>query len=261
MKATRGTFGILLVVMLFTAGLVGAAEEQALRNADIIKLTKIAMGDEVIIAKIKTVREVNFDTSTDDLVKLKESGVSKPVIAAMLERSMSAGAVSGSPLAKGAVTPKVLLVVKEGTFDIKPIAGDFQTVFAFVTFKRFVQFSGVASLKRIKDHAPAILLNFERDPNKIWWLVKLKPWDDKGGSRILDLQSPGMFGGAMSSGPDESCNVQYSATEEKPGLWRITPNGELVPGEYGLFRLEGENSTGLASSGTISTLYDFGVDK
>jgi hypothetical protein len=98
-------------------------------------------------------------------------------------------------------------------------------------------------------------LNIDRDPQKIWWLVKLKPWDDKG--RILDLPSPGMFGGAMSSGPDDSCDVPFTAIEEKPGMWRITPKSELMPGEYGMFRWEGDTSLTQASS----RLYDFGVDK
>jgi hypothetical protein len=82
-----------------------------------------------------------------------------------------------------------------------------------------------------------------------------KPWDDKG--RILDLPSPGMFGGAMSSGPDDSCDVPFTAIEEKPGMWRITPKGELMPGEYGMFRWEGDTSLTQASS----RLHDFGIDK
>jgi hypothetical protein len=85
MKSTRRMLGIILVVLVLTVGWVGAAEEQPLRNADIVKLTKLAMGDEVIITKMKTAKEVKFDTSTDDLVKLKESGISGPVIAAMME--------------------------------------------------------------------------------------------------------------------------------------------------------------------------------
>jgi hypothetical protein len=254
MKSTRRMLGIILVVLVLTVGWVGAAEEQPLRNADIVKLTKLAMGDEVIITKIKTAKEVKFDTSTDDLVKLKESGISGPVIAAMMERSAS-GAVSGTSPATGSVALKVALAAKEGTFDIKPIAGDLQTVFAFIGLRRFIQFSGNTSSRRIKDHFPTLLLNIDRDPQKIWWLVKLKPWDDKG--RILDLPSPGMFGGAMSSGPDDSCDVPFTAIEEKPGMWRITPKSELMPGEYGMFRWEGDTSLTQASS----RLYDFGVDK
>lgn len=89
MKGARRILGIVLVVLTLSAGLVEASEEQPLSNSDVIKLTRLAMGDEVVISKIKTAKAVNFDTSTDDLVKLKESGVSGPVIAAMLDRSVS----------------------------------------------------------------------------------------------------------------------------------------------------------------------------
>ena len=71
MKGTRHLLGIILVALLLTAGLVGAAEEQPLNNGDIIKLTKLNMGDTVIITKIKTAKSVKFDTSTDDLIKLQ----------------------------------------------------------------------------------------------------------------------------------------------------------------------------------------------
>jgi hypothetical protein len=176
MKVTRRTLGIVLVVLALTAGLVGAAEEQSLNNADIIKLTKLDMGDEVIITKIKTAKVVKFDTSTDDLVKLKKSGVSGPVIAAMLDRSGS-GKFSGTATAKGSGTPNIALVAKEGTFDIKPIAGDFKILHApFVGQRRFIEYSGTSSTTRIKDHLPALLLYLDRDPHNMWWLVKLKPW-------------------------------------------------------------------------------------
>jgi hypothetical protein len=254
MTRTRIVLGISLVVLVLTAGLAGAAEEQFLYNADIIKLTKSAMGDEVIITKIKTAKAVKFNTSTDDLVKLKESGVSGPVIAAMLERSAS-GAVSGTAPASGQVAPRVALVAKEGTFDLKPMGGDFKSIRApFVGERRFVEYSKPASATRIKDRFPTLLLSIDRDPRKVWWMVKLNPWGDQ--VRILDLQSLGRWGGTISNAPDESCIIQYAAIEEKPGLWRITPTGELNPGEYGLFRW------GLGDiEATSMSLSDFGVDK
>jgi hypothetical protein len=58
-----------------------------LDNAEIVKLTKAEMGDEVIVAKIKSATSVQFATTTDDLLKLKQAGVSKAVIAAMLDKS------------------------------------------------------------------------------------------------------------------------------------------------------------------------------
>jgi ankyrin repeat protein len=238
------------------------AEEQPLNNADIIKLTKLAMGDEVIVSKIKTAKAVKFDTSTDDLVRLKKSGVSGPVIKTMLERSVS-GTVSGTATATISTAPKVAVVAKEGTLNTKPIVGEYKTVVNMMSgLNRYITFSGTSSAQRIKDHLPTLLLNLDRDPHNIWWLVKLKPWKDQDQPvRVLDLQSISVWGGSSSNAPDKSCNVQYDAIEEKPGLWRITPKGELDPGEYGLFWWTGSTISLSGSSAPEMSLFDFGIDK
>jgi hypothetical protein len=75
----------MLAGLVFGGAVLAADAEKALNNSEIVKLTKADLGDDVIIAKIKSAPSVEFATSTDDLVKLKQSGVSKPVIAAMLE--------------------------------------------------------------------------------------------------------------------------------------------------------------------------------
>src|SRR5882672_6729410 len=86
----RDLTGIVLLATMVAAGSLPAGDsEKPLDNADIIKLTKLDMGDAVIIAKIKSATAVQFATGTDDLVKLKEAGVSKAVIAALLDRSGS----------------------------------------------------------------------------------------------------------------------------------------------------------------------------
>src|SRR4051812_18645245 len=64
-----------------------ALAEKVLTNDDIVKLTKVGLGDEAITAKIHQAVEVNFSLDADDLTKLKSAGVSGKVIAAMLDRS------------------------------------------------------------------------------------------------------------------------------------------------------------------------------
>jgi hypothetical protein len=55
----------------------------ALRNEDIIKLAKVGIDDATIIAKIES-SKCQFDTSTDALIQLKQSGVSAAILKAML---------------------------------------------------------------------------------------------------------------------------------------------------------------------------------
>ena len=70
--------------------------------------------------------------------------------------------------------------------------------------------------------------------------------------RSIDIQSPGMFGGVMTSAPDSDFLIKVDVTEEKPGLWRFTPTKQLKPGEYGIYVGKGEKA---------ATLFDFGIDK
>jgi hypothetical protein len=54
-----------------------------LQNQDVIKMAKAGFDDEIILAKIGSSKS-EFDTSTDALIRLKESGVSATVMRAVL---------------------------------------------------------------------------------------------------------------------------------------------------------------------------------
>jgi precorrin-4 methylase len=53
--------------------------------SQIIKLSNLKMGDDAIIAKIKS-SENSYDLSTEQMIELKQKGVSSAVIAAMLDK-------------------------------------------------------------------------------------------------------------------------------------------------------------------------------
>lgn len=58
-------------------------EEEVLTNETIIKMVKADLGEAIIISKIKN-SKINFDLSTDGILKLKEAGVGEKVIEAMM---------------------------------------------------------------------------------------------------------------------------------------------------------------------------------
>ena len=60
-----------------------AAGDAALQNQDVIKLVKAGLDDALIIAKISS-SKCQFDTSTDALILLKQSGVSAAVLKAIM---------------------------------------------------------------------------------------------------------------------------------------------------------------------------------
>ena len=60
-----------------------AGGDTVLQNQDIIKLIKAGLDDTLIIAEFGS-SKCQFDTSTDALIQLKESGISAAVLKAML---------------------------------------------------------------------------------------------------------------------------------------------------------------------------------
>ena len=60
-----------------------AADEEALTNQDLVKLTQAGLGPSVIVAKIAS-SQTAFDTSVEALVALSENEVAQEVLAAML---------------------------------------------------------------------------------------------------------------------------------------------------------------------------------
>jgi hypothetical protein len=63
-----------------------AALGPKLTNSDIVKLKEAGLGDDVIIAKIKT-SGCDYNLGVEDLLTLKKANVSDGILAAMLEAS------------------------------------------------------------------------------------------------------------------------------------------------------------------------------
>src|SRR5437899_2324990 len=66
-----------------------------LTNDDVIKMVEGKLGDSVVVSKIKA-SPGKFDTSTDALIKLKQAGVSDPILQAMAEAGTTASAPATS---------------------------------------------------------------------------------------------------------------------------------------------------------------------
>lgn len=245
---------VALAATILTAGVWAADAAKPLDNAEIVKLTKADLGDSVIIAKINGAASVKFATETDDLVKLKEAGVSKAVIAAMLERSSAAPPKAPPAAAGGGAAASVSLVTTDGTVPLTMVDGEVRTIVApFVGMKRFVNIPEIAATVRTKDRKPSVTLATEKDPHKIYWVVKLDQDKDKEDmNRSMDVESPGMWGGVMSSAPDDDFMVKCDITQQQAGVWKFTPVKDLKPGEYGLYVGKGEQTAGI---------YAFGIDK
>lgn len=72
-------------------------QEHVITNQDVVDMVKAQFSTELIIKKIQTTDSVKFDTSVQDLKKLKASGVEERIIMAMLETARIKKGQSVSP--------------------------------------------------------------------------------------------------------------------------------------------------------------------
>jgi len=247
MKAATRLLIAMVLVLALPCALRALEQAQALTNADVVKLTKASLGNDLIIAKIQQAEKVDFKLETDDLIQLKKAGVEQAVISAMLKRS-AAPAPAAAPSDGGGGFPAVSLVSTSGSTALKVNEGDHKQFAApFVGLKHFLEFDGKTASTRIKDRRPTLELHLDKNPGAHWWIVRLDP-DDDDPTRGLDLQSAGAWGGAHTAEPDEDFIMESNMVDAGGGVWKFKPNKDLKPGEYGLYCEKGY-------------VYDFGVDR
>jgi hypothetical protein len=88
-----------------------AQRSKALKNDDIVALTKAGLGDDIIVSKITQSPETDFDTSVDALIRLKKEGVGKGTIDAMVKQPQK----GASAVKKGKAVPANQVRVETNT--------------------------------------------------------------------------------------------------------------------------------------------------
>jgi hypothetical protein len=147
----------------------------------------------------------------------------------------------------------------EGETPLGYVKGDRSTA-GFGSFRNlYLNYPGLHARARTHDRHPVLLI--KSDPALTggrYFFAKLDP--DKGnGVRSLKISSVGnrfkaRFGGDRSAmAPDPDWIIPFEATEESPGLWKVTVKKDLLPGEYGWYVTIG---AGPQAEG----LFGFGVD-
>jgi hypothetical protein len=98
-KTRVSLFCCVLLIAALSPSLPGSQDVE-ITNARVIGMTKLGLGDDIIIARIKT-GACKFAVSDNDLAELKKENVSDKVIAAMLEASVLTKprvTIDGNPL-------------------------------------------------------------------------------------------------------------------------------------------------------------------
>jgi len=256
------------------------APVEVLTNETIAKMAELKLGDGLIVSKIKT-SNGSFHTGIDDIIKLKAAGVSDTVIQAMVEagaaNNTTADAAKNPPppdpndprsphdagvywLSKEN-TAKEMVQLEPTVYSGGKSAGVFAAAMTSGIAKvkmKAVVLGGRASLRMVEDK-PEFWFYFEEKSHSlsnVWFwagasspnefvLAKLSA---KKNERQLVVGEANLFGG--SSGTQSKDTVELKIERLAPGVYRVTPEGPIPPGEYCFFY----------AGGPGRKLFDFGID-
>jgi hypothetical protein len=274
--------GIAAVCAIFLAS---TAHAETLSNDDVIALIEAGLGEEAVIAKIET-SDTDFDTATKTLIALRGKGVPSPVIAAMLKSTNGTIRYDDtSPDPKVAHSPG-LYILNDGEGPaqmrkIDPIAST-QTktggVFGALLTGGIASTSikavlpGAAAQAQTMNRRPTFYVFFDPPggnhsaifstgfgnaiitPNELS-LVNLMEKKDRREARVGSYNIAGAKSGVM-----DKDMIPFTYDQVAPYVYRITPDADLPPGEYGfLFALVGGAGPGMSGGVAGARVFDFSV--
>jgi hypothetical protein len=225
---------------------VGAAP---LTNDDIIKLTQVKLGNDVIIGKIRS-STCAFDTSADALIKLKQAGVSDTVLQAMIAgggapptsiAGQPPSSVAGGPLP----TAYGYYVVADGQpLSVKTVP---ISVVAGLRFQdSLIAVDGVAGEPniRVRSSLPTFIIYQQSIDiqnihfSSLTFVSSMHAYE----FNMLNTKPeffPGYYGRNYNERipislwrPQSDITFTTEPIEGKSGMFRLTPTGPLQPGRY-----------------------------
>jgi len=252
----------LLSILLLCLFLTAVAQPAALTNDSVVKMVKAQLGEDLIVTTIRSQLCI-FQLGADDLIALKQAGVSDKVIAAMVEKSnldTTAGAVA-QPVAGAPAAPPVSEVgvyyQKAGEWaDLPPEVVNFKTGGVLKSIGTIGVVKGDINGHLNGGHShtalksPVELLVYVQEGVAIteYQLLRLREEKDSREFRTVT-------GGVMHvSGGATRDLVPFESKKTAPRTYQIVlPN--LGEGEYGLLPPAGADPT--AATGRIGKIYSF----
>jgi hypothetical protein len=284
--------GFATLVIIFTASMCLAQQPTGkITNQDVTEMVSAGLSDELILDKIHAANATDFDTSLAGLKALKAANVADTVIGVMIspnpatpgnvrsvvDQGTSVNADLNDPSAPH--DPGIYMYAATGA-GIKTMtmleptvyqgtaAGEaaFMLTFGIAKVKAKAVVRGAHATVKSSDGNMIFYFYFEEvnpglsyasydiptTPNEF----TLLKFDQKSNSRGTVIMTANAFG--SSSGTDEKANTGFSFTKIRPGVYKVTPNAPLAPGEY-CFLSPSRVRPHEAPSGGTSRLFDFEV--
>jgi hypothetical protein len=277
-----------LVILLAVLGVGVKAQDEnsgveVLTNDKVVTMVKAGLPPSLIVGKIHA-SKTNFNTNTDELIRLQGARVPTEIINAMVDASTHASAVTSS-MGAGDVSKAdpnnpasaheagiYLYQEKDGQkkmFQLEPAvskqtkSGGFlasAVTYGIAKIKFKASLSGQNASLQIDQPRPVFYFYFEvkgsglstsnyyaTSPNE-FVLVQL---DAKPNTREVTVSQANAFG--AQSGTMDKASRAFSYEKIAPGVYKVTPQADLAEGEYGFY-----NAAGVGPSGGAK-IFDFGI--
>ena len=284
-----------LALLACLALTVAAATDEVLTNDDVVALLDAGLPPGVVVAKIATSR-TDFDTSVDQLVTLGKAGVDAEVLEAMV----SAGASSAPAIVRVGVAPSAAVKTNfDGTpcevpgifvadggvlrdMDLTPatqIRSGFGLLsgftFGLVPVQTKAAVHGARASTRTARAKPEFWFCFEEAAaglsyqalgavNPAEFLLVAFDVNERRQERTFPIGWFHAWSVSQSGAPRRQLRT-FTYVKVKPGIYRVTPEAALAPGEYAFYS-PSEARFGPAGALAIggvpgSKLFAFGVDE
>lgn len=248
----------LLTILALGALLV--CGQEALNNEGIIKLVKSGMSEELILNVIRQ-QPGSYVLGANELVALKDAGLSEKLIGAMLEKGKPAsaaaapGSAAAEPLKKSTTIPGPGLFYKKG-------AEYFELIQEEVEWKTSGAMRNIASAGIVKKDlngtiAGASSRNFLQNPMEI---VIAPPSGMTINSYVLLPMKAAKSARAFNVGPVNKKSglakgaIAFGVEKVGEGQFRIVLPTPLGPGEYGILAVSPSDS-----AATAGKMYTFRI--
>jgi len=261
----------------------GTSSNEILTNDKVVTMVKAGLPASIITNKIRASKS-NFNTNTDELIRLQQAHVPTEIINAMVE-STSSASVGKSTLGAGDASKtdpndplatheagiylyqekdgqKMMIQLEPSTSKQMKSGGMFSAALTYgiAKVKTKAALAGSTASFQIDKPRPVFYFYFEvkngglssnsyyaTNPNE-FVLVR---FDVKSNTREVVVMQANVFG--AQSGTMDKASVAFDYEKLSSGVYKVTPKGDLTDGEYGFY-----NGGGVGPSGGAK-IFDFGV--
>ncbi len=249
---TRVLF-VILAICLGTA----SAQQFTNTNDSVVKMVKAGMSDSIVISTINS-QPAHFSLTANDLIALKQAGVSDAIMSAMIAKSSPAAAPSAATPPRSGEYPTDIGVYykQKGVYtELQPEVVNTKTGGFLKSLATDGIVKGDINGNIQGEHSPTSITS------PLEFLIVARDGDDPIEYQLLRLHAKSKYrefrsvtGGVFHASTGASRDaVEFKSTKVAPLTYNITLPAPLAPGEYGFIPPGAFTSRNLASSGKMYT--------